>query len=226
MILILQITMITQTKSQMYLVEQVSLDTKVDEYAFQTWEHHKWATRPNPHLNGMTYWEQSKQTRRAASRFGYHGRYDCGHIWPKNVISTNMMNSYYDGNKKICWDHCMKPQSQATFIMDNPHLLETYTGFRSLFLNATRQFGVTKNENEILKSQTNGRGKKFIIHCPLRYSYKEAEIDLWIKNPVGDGTWDDLLPMDNFIIVPDGYNEWESQFYSSKAKEVLNKYTN
>ena len=100
LILILQITMTTQTKSQLHLVEQVSLDTKVDEYAFQTWEHHKWATRPNPHLNGMTYWEQSKQTRRAASRFGYHGRYDCGHIWPKNVISTNMMNSYYDGNKK------------------------------------------------------------------------------------------------------------------------------
>ena len=210
-------------------VQQVHLKGKVDKYCYQTWRHHRWATTPDPHLlehhGGVSFWEIDKQTRRAASRFGYHGRYDLGHTWPKNVISVNALNKHYDNpNGKIVWDHCMKPQSQATYNMDNPHLLEDYEVFRDYYVDACRQFGVTKDENETLKVQTNGRGKKYLIHCPLEYSYKEAGIELWQKDPKGDGTWNDVIPMDNLIVVPDGFTEWESQFYTEKALKILDKY--
>jgi hypothetical protein len=158
--------------------------------------------------------EMTSSTERAVSRIFYHMVFDSPKI--KTGLSTIPHNVKFNTDEHA-WDHYLRPQSVAKYIMDNQEEnLIDYKRFRYIFDYCRRVVRCTKKENTLLREQTNLHNKPNEFNKKGIYT-SEQYINLGIRLFDKHGMVDENVGLPVF----DGFSEWEGKFFNNKCRPTV-----
>ncbi len=190
--------------SKITKIKKSNTETKVDSFS---------VVAQRSMIANLPYWnhDMTGVTERAVSRIFYQMVFDCAYI--KTGLSTTSHNEKFNKDKHT-WDHYLRPQSVAKYIMDNPveNLLD-YKRFRYIFDYCRRVVLCTKKENNLLGQQTNKHNKPNKSNKEGIYT-SEQYINLGIRLYDKNG----ILDKNVRLPVIDGYTEWEGKYFNNKCR--------
>jgi hypothetical protein len=185
-------------------IKKSKTETKVDSYS---------KVAQTCMIACLPYWnrDMTGHTERAISRSFYGRVFDCATI--KTGLYTTSHNEKFNKDKHT-WDHYLRPQSVAKYIMDNPeeNLLD-YKRFRYIFDYCRKVVRCTKKENTLLRVQTKQHNKPNKSNKEGIYT-SEQYINLGIRLYDKNGILDKNVRLPVF----DGYTEWEGKYFNNKCR--------